>query len=453
MELTDIQYVQFADTTDKILSNKLLVSDYLILARTRPDPRTEEIDRIYSDIQNGDLSKVLDLLHYAILDEIENEESSSVLATNRTTEKKEEKKRPESLYDLSTYKPNEHTASEKAILHSSISLSVLDIIKYARTKAISTKTKEDIRGEEQEENLGNIAGNEGNEAIREPNPSYSMLKSDRKKLINYFENLFDKYQERLYGNKQVKASKLTLSDITKYLVALELIMEYGGKTEKYDEKDHQYFFGYLPFYGKYKNDNVKGCCLNLFGNFLMLTRTGFREYEFEYTKKKIAELKDEALINTIVCLINNRWDENELHYFYSMSLNTLHYLGWKDISEFDENLDRMTKQVNKRVSELKHRASGVEENLKLFFDKICPAFNNVLSKIADKYIDVSASQGQIIYKVYLGYCYIHSVNNSNDFTLIRPGFRWDKEKEDFLRHTPDEIYTPVRLNSFICTDL
>jgi hypothetical protein len=450
----DIQYVQFTDSANKILSNKLLVSDYLLLAKTHPDPKTEEIERIYSEIQNGEnLSKVLDLLPYAFIDETENEEGTSILLNRRNSEEQEEKKKPEKLYDLSTYKPIGHSAFEKALLHSSLSLRVLDVLKFISSKVLSIKKHADIRDDEQEENLGSISGNEESEVKISRNLSYCILKSDRRKLINYFDYLYCYQQEILYGSERVKTYKPTLSDITRYLIALELMFEYGGKIEKYDEQDNQYFFSYLPFSNQYDNDNIKGCCLNLVGDFLMLVRTGFKEYEFDYTKKKVAELKGEALVSTIVCLINNRWNENELHYFFSMSLNALHYLGWKNIEDINCNFDALKNDINKRVSELKHRASGLEENLEMFFSMIYPAFKKVITKIKEKDFDVSADKGQIIYKSPFGYCYVDSISKSNDFTLIRPGFGWDYEKGDYIKHSPDEIYTPVRLNSFICTDL
>jgi hypothetical protein len=244
-----------------------------------------------------------------------------------------------------------------------------------------------------------------------------------------------------------------LTDLTKYLIALELMLEYGGKTEKYDEQDKQIFFNYLPFTGEYYNDNVKGCSLNIVGDFLMMASKGFKEYDFEYTKKKVEELKQEALVSTIVCLINNSWRDNELHYLHSMLLNALHNLGWKDVQDFSNNFSEMKKKILHRISELKHRANGLEENQKRFFERVCPAFRKVIKKISDKDFDTTASQGQIIYKSPLGYCYVHSVTMANDFTLIRPGFLWDDKKEDYFKHTPDEIYLPLKLPKFICINL
>lgn len=453
-ELGSFQYVQFSNNSDEFISNKLLVSDYFLLAKTHPNPKTEDIERIYSEIQNGELSKVLDLLQYAIIDETENEEGTSALHNSKNTDaKRDVKNEPERLYDLSSYKPIEHSAYEKNLLLSSLSLRVLDVLKFIHSKGLSTNRQDDISIDEQEENLGNISGNDENEVKTLRNLSFALLKSERRKLISYFDILYSNQQEILYGNNRPKVYKPTLTDLTKYLIALELILEYGGKSEKYDEQETQHFFSYLPFVDEYYNNNVKGCCLNLVGDFLMLARTGFKEYEFDYTKKKVEELKGEALVSTIVCLLNNRWKENELHYFYSMLLNTLHYLGWKDVDDFNSNFGELKAKIIHRISELKQRANGLEQNLEIFYRRVCPAFKKVLQQLGDKNFDTSAVHGQIIYKSPWGYCYVHSVTKTNDFTLIRPGFLWDDGKAEYMKHSPDEIYLPLKLQSFICTDL
>ena len=95
----------------------------------------------------------------------------------------------------------------------------------------------------------------------------------------------------------------------------------------------------------------------------------------------------------------------------------------------------------------------IPQNLETFYSKVCPAFKKVIERLKDKNFDTSAVQGQIIYKSPWGYSYVHSVNKTNDFTLIRPGFLWDDSKADYLKHSPDEIYLPLKLLSFICTDL
>ena len=454
LELGSFQYTQFVNCLDVFISNKLLISDYFLLAKTHPNPKTEDIERIYSEIQNGELSKILDLLHYAIIDETEIEEGISVLHNSKNTDSKREGKiEPEKLYDLSSYKPIEDSTLEKNLLLSSLSLRVLDVLKVIHSKGLSTNRQDDINVDEQEDNLDNISGNEVSEGKTPRHLSFSLFKSERRKLISYFGNLYSNQQKILYGNNRPHIYKLTLTDLTKYLIALELILEYGGKFEKYDEEGTQHFFSYFPFVDEYDNNNVKGCCLNLIGDFLMLARTGFKEYGFDYTKKKVEELKGEALVSTIVCLLNNQWKENELHYFFSMLLNTLHYLSWKDVEDFNNNFGELKTKITHRVSVLKQRASGLEQNIEKFYRKVCPAFMKVIIRLSDKNFDTSAVQGQIIYKSPWGYCYVHSVTKTNDFTLIRPGFLWDDDKADYLKHSPDTIYLPLKLSSFICADL
>ena len=454
LELGSFLYVQLTNVNDGIISNKLLISDYFLLAKTHPNPKTEEIEKIYSEIQNGELSKVLDLLHYAIFDETENETGASFLDSRRSTfTKLNDDKEPEKLYDLSSYKAIENSGFEKNLLLSSLSLRVLDVLKFINLNGISTNKKADISIDEQEDDLGNINGNEEGEVATVRNLSFVILKSEKRKLMNYFDNLYNYQQEILYGNSRPKTYRPTLTDLTKYLIALELISEYGGKSAKYDEQDTHHFFSYLPFVDDYDNNNVKGCCLNLIGDFLMLARSGFKAYEFDYTKKKIEELKKEALINTIVCLINNRWKDDELHYFFTMALNALHYLGCRNVDDFNSNFVELKSKINIRISELKNRTKGFEKNLEIFYERLCPSFIKVIEQIEDKNFDTSAVNGQIIYKSPWGYSYVQYVNKTNDFTLIRPGFMWDYDKEDYIKHSPDEIYLPLKLSSFICTDL
>ncbi|MBK8587135.1 MAG: hypothetical protein IPN88_17705 [Bacteroidetes bacterium] len=88
--LQGVHHLQLHDeSNDSPISNRILLSDHFILAKTHPNPKTEDIERIYNDIQGGELTKVLDLLHYAILDETEWADSLNVLANKKFTSNKE----------------------------------------------------------------------------------------------------------------------------------------------------------------------------------------------------------------------------------------------------------------------------------------------------------------------------------------------------------------------------
>jgi HKD family nuclease len=460
------RYVQFFSVDGKSpISNKIIVADYFLLIKTHPNPKTEDIERIYNEIQNGELTRVLDLLHYAIIDDTEDEEENIFQrSTGRQVE--EDKRQPKQLYDLSTYKPIHHAFSERNLLFSSPSLRVLDVIKFVHSREFQVKSEADLRVDEQEQDLSNIAGNEKDEVPQERNLTLSVLNSERKKLCNYLFNLYAYFNCILYTTKDCeedairrkhlidrnKDYKVTITDLTKYLIGIELLLEFGDKTAKYINGEKQQSFQYLPMSSSeeyFEVNNVKGFCLNTVGDFLMLMRRGVKSYEFEYTIKRVVQLKYEALISTVVCLLNNKWVEDELDYFKTLLLNSLHYLGCNKHDEFKQQYDTLLKDVESRCLLLKSVPPFFEENFRFFKTKIIKGYVTTLQKRETQQFDATAQKGNVIYSSLVGYCHVQSISKNNEFSLIRPGFMWDDNYGDFIRHRADGVYSPIKLPSFI----
>jgi hypothetical protein len=448
-----LRFAQIFDLTEKnALSNKIIISNYLLIAKTHPNPRTEEIEKIHSEIQNGELSRVLDLLPFAIMDE-ETDPNVSILLNRRSAQKTNEKNEESAkeLVDLSSYKnlpDGKHL--EKSILLSS-SLKVLDILRFAYAKT-NAANETDIQVDEQLDDISNLSGNEESEVKIIELPSISILKYERKRLLNYFDSLYDYFHEILYGEAKRKDYNPTLTDLTKYLIALELMIEYGGRSAKYDENNQQLVFNYLPHSADYifNNDNVKGCGLNIIGDFLMLSKNGLKNYEFEYTRKKIDLLKSDAAISTIICLLNTSWRENELHYLNTLLFNTLHCLITKDLLYFKTYLPSLIEGVKNKSLLLKHRSNRFDVNLDHFVNVICPAYQNAALKRDNKEFDTDANPGNIIYSSFVGYAYVQSsrsVSSFSEFKLMRPGFAWNEKAEDYLM---DSV---VRIPKFILVNL
>jgi hypothetical protein len=450
-------YVELYDQKQQIsLSNKILLSDYSLLIRTHPNPKTSDFEEIYSQLQGGELTKVLDLLPYAILDDVESDSITALLSRgNSRKEELQEKGGPDKLYDLSSYKIIESNTIEKGLLLSSLSLRVLDVLKFIKTKEFAASTETELRVDEQEADLAAISGVEKTAVPITTENSLVNLKSEKRKLLKYFEDLFNHQQSILYFNNNSKEYRPTLTDLTRYIIALELMFTFGGRSEKYTEKKKEYFFSYLDFNGDepYYNDCVKGCSLNIIGDFLMLARYGFKNYDFDYTRQKMNQLRLEALSSTLVCLLNVKWREIEDHYFKTLLLNALHHLGEKTILGFDALWPELQRSITDKISSLKFPSSSVHENRIWFENKILPAFRKAIRKLDDKNFDTTAGRGQLIYKSPWGYCYVKDVSRNNDFTLIRPGFMWDNEIGDFIMHSNDEVYRPLRLPYFIQVEI
>ncbi|TAM98783.1 MAG: hypothetical protein EPN39_08285 [Chitinophagaceae bacterium] len=453
------RYVQIQSTDgNKNLSNKIIVSNYFTIAKTHPNPKNAELERLCGQLQSGELRNVLDLIHYAIIDESEKEDGTSVISTskNKLSEKEEKKiaDQPQ-LYDLSGYKPVEPNSQlhENALLLSP-SLRVLDALKLAHTQSLDLKT--DIRTDEQEEDISNISGNDENEVRKEESVPLKILEADKRKLKNFFKNLYGYFHhDILFKDTKVSDYKLTLTDITKYLIALELIHEFGGKSEKIEDEQQQFFFTYLPVTGDYENDNVKGCCLNIVGDFLRLSKNGFKEYTFDNTRKKFEQLQRDALINTIVCITNIHWKEDESPYLKTLSLNALHYLGWTSTTDIDRNINALIDQVREKAKNLKQATRNLDTQLDYFAYQVCNAFRrSTKSRENGKFAD-RADKGQIIYSSIagVGYCYVVSTTKQNKYCLARPGFNWNDQENEFINHFGDEVYRPLLLHSLTVIDL
>lgn len=453
------RYVQIQSIDgNKNLSNKIIVSNYFTIAKTHPNPKNAELERLCGQLQSGELRNVLDLIHYAIIDESEKEDGTSVINTskNKLNEKEEKKTADQSqLYDLSGYKPIEPNSQlhENALLLSP-SLRVLDALKLAHTQSLDLEA--DIRTDEQEEDISNISGNEETEVRKEKSVPLKLLEADKRKLKNFFKNLYGYFHhDILFKDTKVSDYKLTLTDITKYLIALELINEFGGKSEKIEDEQQQLFFTYLPIIGEYENDNVKGCCLNIVGDFLRLSKNGFKEYTFDYTRKKFEQLQRDALISTIVCIANIYWKEDERPYLKTLLLNALHYLGWTSTTDIDKNLNTLIEQVKEKAKNLKQATRNLDTQLDYFAYQVCNAFrrsthNRENGRFADR-----ADKGQIIYSSIagVGYCYVVSATRQNEYCLARPGFNWNNQENEFINHFGDKIYRPLPLPRMTIVDL
>lgn len=459
IEENKLQYVQIQSTDgNKNLSNKIIVSNYLAIAKTHPNPKNAELEKLFGQLQSGELRNVLDLIHYAIIDESEKEDGTSIInkSKSKLNEKVEKKTADQSqLYDLSGYKAVESNSQlhENALLLSP-SLRVLDALKFAHTQSLDLEA--DIRTDEQEEDISNISGNDENEVRKEKSVPLKILEADKRKLKNFFKNLYGYFHhDLLFKDTKVSDYKLTLTDITKYLIALELIHEFGGKSEKIEDEQQQLSFTYLPVTGDYENDNVKGCCLNIVGDFLRLSKNGFKEYTFDYTRKKFEQLQRDALISTIVCILNIHWKEDEKPYLKTLLLNALHYLGWTSTTDIDENLSTLIAQVKEKAKNLKQATRNLDTQLDYFAYQVCNAFrrstqNRENGRFADR-----ADKGQIIYSSIagVGYCYVVSATRQNEYCLARPGFNWNDQENEFINHFGDKIYRPLPLRSMTVIDL
>jgi hypothetical protein len=448
---SSIKYVQIYNAEGISISNKIIVCNYLTILKTNPNPLHASFEAMYNQIQNGELSKFLDLIHYVLMDKTDDtlpSVSSSAKVFNSTIIQASADQNQ--LYSVSSYMPlkSNHYGSETVLFLSPTSR-VLDILKlvYSDTPSLGNDLYID---EHSTEITVSIGLNENERALNKKN-----VESDVKKLKNFFTNLHNYLHKGiLFKNNKKSDYKLTLTDLTKYLIAMELLHEFGGKTAKIEQEQSHILIPYLPVFDDfYENNTVKGCCLNIVGDFLRLAINGFKDYEFDYTKKRLEELQNEILVSTVLCIVNTPWKNEEEYYFQTLLLNTIHYIGWKSTLDLDKNLQKLTEGVRKRAEELKQPTKALKKQLNNFQHIICPAFKRATENRENKKFVSEAAEGQIIYSSVFGYCHVWSVEKQNKYYLARPGFEWNDEGNDYINPFKGIDFQTVELTKMTIVDL
>lgn len=166
-------------------------------------------------------------------------------------------------------------------------------------------------------------------------------------------------------------------------------------------------------------------------------------------------IQQDALISTIVCILNVNWGENEKPYLKTLLLNSLHYLGWTSTKEIDKNLTFLIEQVKEKAKYLKRVTRILDEQLSYFENNVCNAFRHATRNRENKIFSNKANKGQIIYSSIagVGYCYVSKVLKSNEYYLSRPGFKWVEKEKEFINPIGDKIYNPIPLTSMILINL
>lgn len=129
-------------------------------------------------------------------------------------------------------------------------------------------------------------------------------------------------------------------------------------------------------------------------------------------------------------------------------LNCLHYLGAHSSPDWQASLIHLEKEVAFKIESISHISKALGKNKERFKDIIIPAFRKVRQKIDEEQYDNTSEKGAIIYKSYLGYCIVKEVSKVNEFILVRPGFMWDRKLEDFVGYAQNEVYRPIKLDSY-----
>ena len=308
------QFVQVVDLeTQQPVSNKLPVADLNQLYKTISNPILADIESIHAEILTGDMSRLLSLLTFAMNNEESTDQSSIDVPHPNPVIRSE----PVQSADLALKAHTDYSFSdnraEVSLLHSP-ALRVLDLLRFVRSTVTVAEYYSDIRVDEQETDLSGNTGSDASKSVSQSLPNKAACMSESRLIMNYLKQLTNYLTQAVAEEKPNEKTPVTITLLSKYLIALELLLKYGGKVVRYDDNGQYGSTNYLPFNEgeNHTVKSIKGCCYLLIGSFLHLTRYGFKKYSLPYSQNKVEQFKGEPLVDTIVCLLNVRWTINEV---------------------------------------------------------------------------------------------------------------------------------------------
>ncbi len=433
--------------TPEIISNKQIIQDVYVLAKTNPDPQKQILDVLFSSIEQGDellFSKLIDCISTDDFS-AENRNFSKKVSAKKTDEEKEDIEIKGKVLDYEEFKDVSYDSIQHQyyVLNSS-SNRVADFL----SSLSSIKTREEIASaelddEELDLEIDDTQGREDQPELK--SVTKSAFNSEKSRIIKFFERYNDYLEKEV--NRLIKKSnqnvdeegKVSITELSNFVIALYIAIYYTDNKRQYTIDEETHHETIIKSYGFEYYDNLPAINADLIGKFLLLCTRGFKTYDSDYLNERLENLRREAFYHCVFCLAQAKWSNSELIYKNLLLINAVHFLP-KD-SEQLLNLNQFTEEMN-----IRHKLSA-NENLNLISD-IKTQIDNILPKYSSFVENMKLCTNErktvlskelmtetVIFTSRFGFCMIKyktTQDNGAILTLSRPGFPWIEKEEEYL---------------------
>lgn len=437
----------FDANTNKVLSNKQIIQDVILLSKTNPDPQKQVLDIIFSDIEQGDeylFSKLIDCISVDDF-KAESKNMPSKVRRKRANGDKIETEIKGRVLEYDDFKDVSYDAlQQQYYVLNSTSNRIADFLSLLTF----SKLKEEVASDEfDDEELGIVIGDTQG---REDDPSVASITksafiSERKRVVKFFdryhdhlENEVDKLIEK--SNENIgEEGEVSITELSNFVIALYIAIYYTDNKRQYtiDKETHHECILFSSSYAG--TENLASINIELIGKFLLLCTRGFKTYDSEYLNERFNRLRSEALYNTIFCLAQTRWSNSEIHYKNNLLINALYFLPIEYKEMF--SLKRFTEEMNIRqklsanenlnlISEIKGQIDNILPKHSLFVENMNLPLGKRSTVLSQK-----LKLGQTIFTSRFGFCSIKYKTKQEDgafLILSRPGFPWNDDEKDYL---------------------
>lgn len=433
--------------TAEIISNKQIVQDVYILAKTNPDPQKQILDVLFSSIEQGD-----ELLFSKLIDCISTDDFN---AENRSFSKKASAKKPDEekedigikgkVLNYEEFKDvSYHSIQHQYYVLNSSSNRVADFL----SSLSSIKSREEIASaelddEELDIEIDDTQGREDQPELKLV--TKSAFNSEKSRILKFFErynahleNEVDKLIKKSNQNVDEEGN-VSITELSNFVIALYIAIYYTDNKRQYTIGEETHHETVIKSYGFEYYDNLPAINADLIGKFLLLCTRGFKTYDSDYLNERIEKLRREAFYHCIFCLAQANWSNSEFIYKNLLLINALHFLP-KD-SEQLLNLNQFTAEMNMRHKLSANENLNLISDIKTQIDNILPKYSSFVDNMKlcanerKTVLSKDLMNETVIFTSRFGFCMIKYKTTQDDgaiLTLSRPGFPWIEKEEEYL---------------------
>jgi hypothetical protein len=433
--------------TTEIVSNKQIIQDVYVLAKTNPDPQKQILDVLFSSIEQGDellFSKLIDCISTDDFN-AENKSFSTKVSPKKPDEEKEDIEIKGKVLDYEEFKDVSYDSIQHQyyVLNSSSNrvadfLSSLSLIKSKEEIASAEFDDEELDLE-----IDDAQGREDQPKLK--SVTKSAFKSEKSRIIKFLErynNHLEKEVDKLIkkSNQNVdEEGKVSITELSNFVIALYIAIYYTDNKRQYTIDEETHHETIIKSYGFEYYDNLPAINADLIGKFLFLCTRGFKTYDSNYLNERLERLRREAFYHCVFCLAQAKWSNSELIYKNLLLINAVHFLP-KDSAQL-LNLNQFTEEMNIRNKLSANVNLNLISDIKTQIDNILPKYSsfvdnmNLCTNERKTVLSKDLMTETVIFTSRFGFCMIKYKTIQNDgaiLTLSRPGFPWIEKEEEYL---------------------
>lgn len=308
------------DLNDDQISGKAIIQDTNLHHLTNPDQKSEKLQHIFLEIENGNYDVVSELFQYVNfdIDKTENNSRQSHSGMMKREDDEEESKyfRAEN-YDEFTKVSEEKILKQKHLL-SSTSLQIAEFLQYIQKTQMSSENKE-LSEEAKLTDIDNDDGidDQNNQKERKTTTTRSEFTRTSSALQNFLRQLTNHIKIRKVAiidaviRQDVPEIRMSINDYSNINIAMHLLYRFTNKHADIFEEEQRSQEVYLKVIGQHPWENLKSFIIETLPGFILLAQQGDVDLEEDTIRVKLINQKREALYNIIFLTCNAPFKQNE----------------------------------------------------------------------------------------------------------------------------------------------